>query len=483
MAESSGGIALKSARGYGVLWATVLGSGMAFLDGTVVNVALPTLSRELGASLQGLQWIVDGYLLTLTAFLLVGGSLGDALGRRRIYLTGVVGFAVMSTLCGLAPSLAALVAGRVLQGLAAALLVPGSLAILRGAIRPEDQDAAIGAWAGLSGVTTAAGPLLGGWLIEVGSWRAIFFLNLPLAAAVIWIARRCVPERTGERGGAIDWAGAVLAAVGLAGCVYALIEGPARGWRPLTWAAGGLGLAALAGLVIWERRAAHPMLQLRLFHSRPFSVANLTTLVLYFALSGAMFLVVLELQHGLGYSPFASSLVLAPLTLVTLVLSPLAGRLANQIGYRLLMTVGPIVAGLGMALIGAADRLGSGLPPILAGLTVFAFGLGTTVAPLTACVMTSVEGAEAGIASGVNNAVARLAGLLGVAVLPGLAGVSVSSPREAFLGAVRAALLVCAALCALGGAVSWIGLPKKEAAPLRGETRSGAARTASRRGG
>ncbi|MFL5301689.1 MAG: DHA2 family efflux MFS transporter permease subunit, partial [Anaeromyxobacteraceae bacterium] len=461
------GLALRSPRGRGVLVATVLASGMAFLDGTVVNVALPTLGRELGASMSGLQWVVDAYLLTLSALLLLGGSLGDVLGRKRMFLAGTVAFAATSALCGLAPSLPFLAVTRALQGAAAALLVPGSLAILKSSIRREDQDAAVGAWAGLSGVTTAAGPLLGGWLVEALSWRAIFFLNLPLALAAASAGNRCV--RTEQRAArtALDWTGGALAAICLAGLVFALIEGPAHGWPLGASLSGALGLAALAAFVAWERRAPEPMLPLSLFRRRQFAAVNLTTLTLYFGLSGALFLVVLGLQHGLGYGPLGSSLALLPISAIMLVLSPLAGRLARAIGYRAPMTVGPVCAGAGLALIAWIGLSGRGLASLAPGVMLFSLGLGLTVAPLTSAAMTGVEDRDAGIATAVNNAVARVAGLLGVAVLPGLGGVSVAMSGEPFLRSVRAALFAAAAVCVAGGLVALVGVPSRRA--LAGE--------------
>jgi EmrB/QacA subfamily drug resistance transporter len=456
-----GGIALRSRRGRGILAATVLASGMSFLDATVANVALPTLGRELGASVAGLQWIVDAYALTLSAFLLLGGSLGDVLGRKRVFVAGTLAFAATSVACGAAPTLAVLCLARALQGLAAALLVPGSLAILKSSLHPDDQDRAVGAWAGLSGVTTAAGPLVGGWMVETLSWRAIFFLNLPLAIAAVWVAGRCLPSESGSARGGLDWRGASLAAVALAGTVYALIEGPARGWTRGALVCSALGGAALGAFIYWERRAAHPMLPLALFRRRQFTAANLTTFALYFALSAAMFLVVLGLQHGLGYSPLGSSLVLLPVAAIMLVLSPAAGRLAHAVGYRLPMTIGPVGAGVGLVLVGAVGLPARSLGPVVAGIAVFALGLGLTVAPLTAAVITGVEERDAGIASGVNNAVARVAGLLGIAILPGLAGVSVAESGERFLRSIRGALLATAAVTVAGGLVAWVGLSRR----------------------
>lgn len=449
-------IPLRSGRGRGVLAAAVLASGMAFLDGTAVNVALPALARELGAGLTGLQWVVDAYLLTLSAFLLLGGALGDALGRRRVFSAGVALFAVTSALCGLAPSLPVLWASRALQGAAAALLVPGSLAIVRGTFAPGEQGEAVGAWAGLSGVTTAAGPLLGGWLVQAASWRLVFLINVPVAAAALYLTRRCVPEARREPGARLDWPGALLAAAGLAGVAFALIEGPATRWAAPSWSSGAAGAVALALFVARERRARAPMLPLDLFRSRQLTGASLTTLAVYFALSAAMFLVVLRLQARQGWSPVASGLALTPITALLLTLSPVAGRLAGRFGYRLPMTAGPLVAAAGLALLGRVERPAA----LLAGVAVLGLGLAATVAPLTTAAITGAREGRAGVASGLNNAVARVAGLLGVALLPGLAGLDPGAARSpAFAAGYRLALTLAALACAAGGLIAWGSMP------------------------
>ncbi|HZR07634.1 MAG TPA: DHA2 family efflux MFS transporter permease subunit [Myxococcales bacterium] len=456
-----GGVALRSRAGRGILGATVLASGLAFLDSTVVNVALPTLGRELGASTAGLQWVVDAYLLSLSAFVLLGGSLGDVLGRKRSFLAGVIAFAVTSGLCGVASSIGVLCFSRALQGAAAALLVPNSLALVKDSMRAQDQDSAVGAWAGFSGITSAAGPLLGGWLIETLSWRAVFFLNLPLAAAAVAIGHRCLPRDREARAGGVDVAGAVLAAVSLGAMAYALIDGLAHGWGWGSGACGAIALAALAAFLVRERRARAPMLPLGLFEGRQFTAANLVTLALYFALSGAMFLIVLALQHGLGYSAFGSSLVLLPVAAILLVLSPLAGRLARRIGYRWPMAAGSICSGVGLVLTARAGLSADGFAALLAGMCVLGVGLGLAVAPLTAAVLNGVDDAKTGVGAAVNNAVARLAGLLGVAILPGIGGVSIAVTGDPFLESVRRSLLAAAAACAAGAAVSWFGVPRR----------------------
>src|SRR5713101_1572164 len=414
-------VRLRSAQGRGVLVATVLGSGVAFLDSTVVNVALPVLGRELHAGIAGLQWTMDAYLLTLTALLLLGGSLGDAFGRRKIFVAGLVWFALASAACGLAPSIGALAVARAVQGAGAALLVPGSLAVLRSSFAEEEQGRAVGAWAGLSGVTAAVGPLVGGWLITAWSWRVIFFLNLPLAAAAAWAALRCIPESrtTGLR---VDVPGALAATLGLGGCVYALIEA----------------------------RHPDPMLPLDLFRSRQFSGANAVTLAVYFALSGATFLLIIHLQSVLGYSPLAAGAALTPVTLLLLVLSPPAGKLASRIGYRALMTAGPLIAAAGLALLAGAGRGSSYVGGVLPGIAVLGLGLATTVAPLTTAVLAGAEERHAGVAAAVNTAISRLAGLLAVALLPLLPGISAAEAASLAAGFPRA-MWICAAVCAAGG--------------------------------
>ncbi|TMB02205.1 MAG: MFS transporter [Deltaproteobacteria bacterium] len=448
-------VALRSARGRGVLLATVLGSGVAFLDSTVVNVALPVLGRELHAGIAGLQWTVDAYLLTLTALLLLGGSLGDALGRGKMFVAGLAWFALASAACGLAPSIEALIAARAVQGAGAAMLVPGSLAVLRDSFAEDEQGQAIGAWAGLSGVTTALGPLLGGWLITAWSWRVIFFLNLPLAAAAAWAALRCVPDSRPSGPARIDVAGAAAATLGLGGCVYALIEAPAHG--PGVAAAAALGAACLAAFLWIEARSANPMLPLELFRSRQFSGANAVTLAVYFALSGATFLLIIHLQSVLGYSPLAAGAALTPATLLLLVLSPPAGKLASRIGYRVPMTVGPLIASAGVALLARVGRGSSYVSVVLPGIAVLGLGLAATVAPLTTAVLAGAQERHAGVAAAVNTAVARLAGLLAVALLPLLAGIAAADAASLAAGFPRA-MWICAAACAAGGLCALVTL-------------------------
>lgn len=452
------GLRLSAASGRWVLLATVLGSGIAFLDATVVNVALPQLGRELGADVAGLQWTVNAYAVTLAAFLLLGGSLGDRLGRRRIFLVGVVWFALASLLCGLAPSVPTLVAARALQGVGGALLTPGSLALISASFAAEDRGRAIGAWSGLGGIAGAIGPLLGGWLVEVGSWRWVFLLNLPLAVVVVVVAVRHVPEsRDPSAHGRFDLAGALLGAVALGGVAYALIEAPGQGASPAVLASGLVGLLAAGGFVLAERRATAPMLPLSIFGAPQFRSANLVTFLVYGGLGGVFLFLVLQLQVVAGFRPTAAGSSLLPVTLIMLLLSARAGQLAARIGPRLPMTLGPIVAGLGLLLLTRIGPDARYLTDVLPGVVAFGLGLALTVAPLTTTVLAAADEQHAGVASAVNNTVARAAGLLAVAVLPLLIGLSGEGYRDpaAFDGAYERAMAICAALMLAGGALAW----------------------------
>jgi EmrB/QacA subfamily drug resistance transporter len=456
-----------------VLLATVLGSGIAFLDTTVVNVALPTIGEQLDAGISSLQWVVNAYTLTLSGFLLLGGSLGDHYGRRRVFVIGVVWFAAASLLCGIAPTDEALIAARALQGIGGALLTPGSLAIIEATFRREDRGAAIGAWSGLGGVTAAIGPFVGGWLVQTGSWRLIFLINLPLAVLVVWVSLRHVPEsRDPGATGRLDWTGAGLAAAGLGGVVYALTDGPGLGWTsPQILAAGLVGVAALAAFVVWERRTPNPMLPLDVFASRQFTAANIVTFVVYGALGGSLFLMPIQLQRVVGYSPLASGVALIPITVVMLLLSARAGRLAARIGPRLPMTLGPLLVAVGFVLFTGIGAGASYLVDILPASLVYGLGLTLTVAPLTATVLAAAPGEHAGVASAVNNAVARTAGLLAVAVLPVAAGISGADALqpERFAAGFRTAMAIAAFLCAAGGLLSWLTIRNPEPQPAEAE--------------
>ena len=477
-AELAGEVRYRSARGRMILLTTVLGSGIAFLDGTVVNIALPAIGRDFDAGLAGLQWTVNAYALTLAGLLLFGGSLGDHVGRRRVFVTGVVWFAAASVLCAVAPTIEALIAARAIQGVGAALLVPGSLALIEASFHPDDRGAAIGAWAGLAGVSTAIGPFLGGWLVEAVSWRLIFVINLPLAAVVVWAARR-VPESSDPRarGQRLDILGASLAALGLAGVTYALTEGPQGGWGAGgTVGAGAAGAAALAAFLVVEARTVHPLLPLDLFSSRLFTAANAMTFVVYGALGGALFLLPIQLQQVAGFSPIEAGMALIPMTLVMLLLSARAGRLAQRIGPRVPMSVGPVVAGVGLALLTRVGPGASYATDVLPGVLVFALGMSITVAPLSVTVLGAAGPERAGVASAVNNAVARVAGLLAVAVIPVAAGISGGDylVPASFDEGFRTGILICAALCVTGGVLAGITVRPSPAAgpPLETPTHS-----------
>ncbi len=448
----------RSRAGRLALAASTLGSGLSLLDGTVVNVALPTIGRDLHASLTGLEWTVNAYTLTLSAFLLLGGSLGDRLGRRLVFVVGVAWFAIASVLCGLAPSIGVLIAARALQGMGAALLVPVSLALIEATFAEDDRGAAIGAWSGLGGLAAAIGPLVGGTLIDVASWRSVFLINLPFAAAAIWLALRYVPETRGSSAGsAIDWWGAVLAPIALAGIVYGLSTGIERGFGSSTvLLASAGGAIALLAFVLAEARAASPLLPLGLFRSRTFSGANVLTFVVYGAFGGALFLVPIQLQQVLGYSPLESGAALVPVTVVMVLLSPRVGGLLGRTGARLPMTIGTLtIAGglLWLSTVGRGSSYATGvLPPVL----VFAFGLTALVAPLTATVLSSVGIDFVGAASAVNNDLARIGGLVAVAALPGLAGISGRDYEHpaVFSAGFTTALELAAGICVVGAVVA-----------------------------
>src|SRR6266536_25171 len=427
---------------------------MAFLDMTVVNVARPHIGRELGATIEGLQWTVTGYTLTLAAFVLLGGALADRYGRRRVFLLGVLWFTASSLLCGLSPNIGLLVAARALQGVGAALLTPSSLALVQSSYDEQDRGRAIGAWSGFSGVSTAVGPFLGGWLIDALSWRWIFFLNVPIAVASVAAALRWVPESRGGQGHRFDLPGALLAALGLAGTSYALIQ---KVWWP-----GLLGLAALAAFVLVEwRRGDAAMLPLRLFASARFSTLNVVTLFVYAGLSGVAFFLVVELQTVAGYSALVAGTALLPLTILMLVGSARSGALAARIGPHWLLASGGLVGAAGAVLL---ERIGSGanyLTDVLPAAVLVALGMVLIVAPLTTAVLAAAPGELTGVASGVNNAVARAAGLLAIATLPfavGLTGREYADP-PALDAAYHRALSYCAGLFLLGGLTALLLVP------------------------
>ena len=479
MTEPANQVAFGSSAGRWVLAVAVLGSGLAFLDGTVVNVALPDIGRDLGASTSALQWILNGYLLTLASLILLGGSLGDRYGRRRIFTLGVGLFTFASLLCAMAPNAELLVAARLVQGIGGALLTPGSLAIIESTFRPADRARAIGAWSGLGGVAAALGPLLGGYLVQAVSWRAIFLINLPLGLFVMVMATRHVPEtRDPTTSGHLDYAGAILAALGLASTTYALIEGPGQGLSPLILLTGIGGVLVLAAFIVAERRSPNPMLPLAMFSSRQFTAANLVTFVVYAALSGVFFLLVAFLQISLGYSPLAAGAASLPVTALMLLFSARSGAMAQRIGARVPLTIGPLVIALGMLLMTRIQPGDSYVSSVLPAVVVFGLGLTLVVAPVTATVLAAADERHAGIASGINNAVSRVGGLLAVAVLPliaGLTGDSFYDPEQMADG-FRVAMFASAGLAAAGGILAWLTIDSRvlEAEPEPG----GAAPTA-----
>ncbi|WP_082114591.1 MFS transporter [Lentzea aerocolonigenes] len=417
---------------------------MAMLDGTIVNVALPRIGAEFKASVTDLQWILNGYMLALASLILVAGSLGDRFGRRRVYVVGVIWFGVSSLLCGVAWDVPVLVAARVLQGVGAALLTPGALAILQSSFNREDRSRAIGAWSGLSGVATAIGPFVGGLLVQAWSWRLAFLVNLPVAALCVFLALRSVPESRDETAGHPNYLSALVGAVGLALMTGGLVE--------QSYLVAGLGLAAMIAFGVVQVRSADPLVPPELFRNRTFLVANLLTFLVYAALGGVMVLLVLQLQVSLGYSPTASGLASVPLTIIMLLLSSTSGKIAQKYGPRWQLVLGPIVIGLGMLLLRNAAPGSS----YVTGVIVFGLGLAAVVAPVTATVLASAPDHHAGVASGVNNAVARTGSLLAMAVLPGavgLMGEDYTNPAVMTSG-WQMALVLCAVAAIIGGVLA-----------------------------
>jgi EmrB/QacA subfamily drug resistance transporter len=454
-------------RGRVVLLTTVLGSGVALLDSTIVNVALPTIGRDLGAGMAGLQWVISAYALTLASLVLLGGSLGDRFGRRRAYIWGVAGFGVASMLSALSPNIAVLVGARALQGVAAALLTPGSLAILQSSFQPADRMRAIGTWTGSLSIAAASGPLLGGWLVGY-DWRWAFWINVPLCAVVIVLAARYVPEsRNPFASKTIDVPGVLFGALGLAGVTYALTAWPSYGLSGVTVITGAGGILGLVAFVMTERRSPHPMLPISLFASRSFSVINSVTFAIYAALSGVLVFLVLFLQVVSGWTALRAGASTLPLSVVMLLLASRFGTLATRIGARPLLIAGPLAAATGFVLLSLAPEHPSYALHVLPGVTLMGLGLAMTVAPLTGTVLAAAPDALAGTASGVNNAVARTAGLMAVAALPAIVGLSGNEYADAasLAPAYRTALLICALAMAAGAALTALGLPRTHEKP------------------
>jgi EmrB/QacA subfamily drug resistance transporter len=459
---SSTGILLGTAQARWVLAAVVGASGLTLVDATAVNVALPAIGADLQARVAGLQWTVNAYTLSLASLILLAGSLGDRYGRKLLFQIGIVWFALASLLCASAPTPGALIGARALQGVGGALLTPGSLAIIQASFAAGDRARAIGMWSGLGGIAAAIGPLLGGWLIGVASWRALFWINLPVALLVVWITARHVPEsravRTAGKPTRFDISGAVLGALGLGALTWALIAAGEVGLSTAVLAAGAAGVFALIAFLFVERSARAPLVPLKLFASRQFSGVNIVTFVVYGGMAGLFFLLVVYLQQVAGYPPLLAGTALIPVTLLMLLLSSRAGALAERIGPRRPMTIGPLVMAAGMLLLSQIGQDASYVADVLPGVVVFGLGLSATVAPLTATALASADPENSGIASGVNNAVARTAALLAVAVLPvaaGLTGDAFADPVR-FASSFLIAMRISAASVAAGGLLSWL---------------------------
>ncbi|MEU2281436.1 MFS transporter [Streptomyces sp. NPDC013178] len=448
-------VRLASPQGKWILLTTVLGSSMAMLDSTVVNVALPRIGRDLDANMAALQWTVNAYMVTLAGLILLGGSLGDRYGRRKIFVMGVVWFAVASLLCGVAPNAGVLVAARALQGIGGALLTPGSLALIQASFHSDDRGRAVGLWSGFGGIGAAVGPFLGGWLVDGPGWRWVFLLNVPLALLCVPVALRHVPESGDSRAhGGFDVLGAVLGALSLGLVTYALIE---AGEGSVVIAVTAVaGVAAGVAFVLVERRHPDPMMPLDVFSSRQFTAVNLVTLCVYAALGGFFFLSAVQLQVVAGYSALGAGTALLPTTVLMLLLSARSGELADRIGPRIPLTVGPLLCAAGMLLMLRVGQDASYLADVLPAVLVLGLGLVTLVAPLTATVLASVDVARAGLASGINNAAARAAGLIAVAALPLVTGMGAEAYRSAnaFDDAFGRAMVVCAGLLVMGAAVA-----------------------------
>jgi len=449
----------ESARKRVVLLAAILGSSVVFIDMTVVNVALPAMQRDLGGGLTLQQWVVDAYLLTLGSLILLGGSLGDLYGERVVFSVGVAAFGLTSVLCGLAPDGNSLIAARGLQGVAGALLTPAALATITANFDGEERGAAIGSWTAWTGIGAVIGPLLGGWLVGHASWRSIFFLNVPFCIATLVAVAAALPQRRRDDSARIDLVGAALCVAGLGGSVFALIEEPRHGWGdPLILVPLVVGAALFALFLAWERRTPQPMLPLRLFRRRNFTIANVETLFVWGALSTITFFLTLYLQQLAGYSPLQAGLALLPITIVMFALSRFVGRFSARLGPRLFMGAGPLICAVGLLMMLPLDRKISYAVDLLPAVVVFALGLTLTVAPVTSTVLADAGPGDAGIASAVNNAVARVAGLLGIAVV----GVAVAGKASHLtVHGFHLAVAINVGLLALGGAIGLVAVSNR----------------------
>ncbi|HWQ85832.1 MFS transporter [Brevundimonas sp.] len=487
---SANRLTLSTARKRWILAATVLGSSLTFIDGSALGVALPVIQRDLGAGPAAVQWVSNAYLLTLGALVLIGGAAGDRFGRRRVFLIGVAVFALASIACGLAPTVEGLIAGRAVQGIGAALLTPGALAVIGATFPPDERGRAFGTWAGAGAIFGMVGPLVGGWLADQADWRFIFWINVPLAILTVIVTLRAVPESRDDEARGLDWPGALLAMTGLGALTWSLTAAPDLGWRD-PWIIGGLiGGSVLLAAFLWaEAREKHPMMPLGLFRSSVFSGINLLTLLLYFALSGAMFFLPFDLIRVQGFSATMAGAAMLPFAVVMGLFSGFAGRLADRFGARLSLGLGPVLAGIGLALLALPGPGAGYVDGPLAGMTMMAVGMTLAVGPLTAAVMGAVEPGHTGIASGVNNAVARVAGLLAVALLGvvlsavfvaraespdarqllgqvmagGEGGALQAGAVDAFHAAFRVVILTCAGLAVLAGIVGGLTAPKRAA--------------------
>jgi EmrB/QacA subfamily drug resistance transporter len=443
--------------------AAILGSGVATIDGSIVNVALPAIERDLGGGLTGQQWVSNAYLLALASLILIGGSLGDVYGERRVFAIGIAAFGVLSLACALAPTIETLIAARALQGAAGALVTPSSLAIIVGAFARSERGAAIGAWTAWGGIAAIVGPLVGGWMVDQVSWRWIFAINVPLVLVTLGLILVAVPSAPARSERHVDVVGAALCVLGLGGIVFALIEQPHHGWgSPVIFVPLAVGVVAFAGFVLYERRAKEPMLELELFTHRNFAAGNLETFSVYAGLGILFFFLVIFLQQVAGYTALESGLATLPVTVVMFALSRRFGALADRYGPRLFMSAGPLVAAAGISLLLRTGLDTSYLTDVVPAMLVFAVGLSITVAPLTATVLADAEERDAGIASAINNAIARVAGLIGVSVLgivvaQTLVGDTFAANDES-VRAFHDVVVICAALVAAGGVVGVLGI-------------------------